>query len=52
MRNISNQAVQAVQGKNQLSNKAEAAAPADNAADLADTDNEPDAADKPSEKPE
>ena len=52
VKNISSQAVQAVQGKNQLGNKAEAAAPADNAADSADTDNEPDAADKPSEKPE
>ena len=47
VKNISNQAVQAVQGKNQLSNKAEAAVPADNAADTADTDNEPDASEKP-----
>ena len=55
VKNISSQAVQAVQGKNQLGNKADPAAPADNAADTtdaADTDNESDAADKPSEKPE
>lgn len=55
VKNISSQAVQAVQGKNQLGNKAETAAPADNAVDTtdtADTDNESDAADKPSDKPE